>query len=150
MKRIAYIIRGLSGSGKSSVSRMIKFFVENDEIERKNSCKIVSTDDFFLDKDGVYQFDPKLLGKNHALAMSSFIEALKPENGYRAVVLDNTNTQSWEYSEYIKHAKEAGWDVQVLIVGQPKDEDHVLECAARNTHGVPLEAIIRMSKRFQL
>jgi len=149
MKRTAFIIRGLSGSGKSTIARMIKTFIENDEIKRENSCKIISTDDFFMEA-GVYKFDPKLLGKNHALAFEAFVDALKPESNYRAVILDNTNTQYWEYKEYIKVAKEANWDIQVMIIGQPKDDEHVLQCAERNSHGVPLEAIMRMSNRFQL
>lgn len=149
MKKRAFILRGLPGGGKSTVARMIKLSIENDEPERPSLCKIVSTDDFFIDKDGVYQFDPKLLGKYHAMALSSFIEALQPESGVWAVILDNTNTQTWEFSEYVKSAKEAGWDTQIITVGQPKDDGHVIECAARNTHGVPLEAIQRMSKRFQ-
>lgn len=150
--RIAYVIRGLSGSGKSTLSRMIARFVETDPAfgpPRQGSAKIVSTDDFFM-HDGVYVFDEKLLGKNHGLAYETFVTALKPTSGFRTVILDNTNSQHWEFENYIAAAQEAGWDVQVIIVGDPKNEQHIQECIKRNTHGVPEAVVRRMSKRFQL
>ena len=62
-------------------------------------------------------------------------------------VIDNTNTQHWEYEKYVEAAKENGFMVQVITVDW-KREDIPLY-AERNSHGVPEEAIQRMADRWE-
>lgn len=53
--RIAYIMRGIPGSGKSTIAKIIA----------GDTGKIHSTDDFFYNPYGEYCFDPKLLKEYH-------------------------------------------------------------------------------------
>jgi len=138
-KRIAYILRGLPGSGKSTIAR---------ELAAKADAVICSTDNYFYDADGNYTFAPDLLSVNHKKNKEEFERACKL--GREVVICDNTNTRKWEYDYYVKVAEQYGYQVHILIVGNPKDPAHVEECIKRNIHGVPAETIRRMSDRFEL
>lgn len=125
------IMRGISGAGKST-------FI------KKNYPKAVicSADNFFVNKDGVYSFDPKKIKEAHQFCQKTFLDSLK--NSSPLVVVDNTNTQLWEFKTYIDVAKEHQYKISVIrIVIDPK------KAAERNRHGVPEEAVVRMSSRFE-
>ncbi len=132
--RIAYIMRGVSGSGKSTLSK---------QLAGANGI-IHSTDSYFYDGNGDYQFDPSLIGENHQKNFSAFQESL---GNYDTVICDNTNTQVWEYENYVRAAEAADYQV-VFVVLKPSMNDAQVY-ADRNTHGVPLEAIQRQISRFE-
>lgn len=131
--KIAYIMRGIPGSGKSTVASELA----------GESGVIHSTDDFFYDDGGVYRFDPNLLGRNHARNQAAFRESLSL--GISPVVCDNTNSQRWEFEPYVELAKEQGYIVAVVSLSHP-DPD---VAAARNVHGVSAEVIRRMINRWE-
>ena len=133
-QRIAYIMRGVSGSGKSTLA---KHWAGLDGI-------IHSTDSYFYDSNGEYQFDPSLLGDNHQKNYTAFRDSLGKHD---VVICDNTNTQEWEYEGYVRSAEAAGYQV-VYVVLKPLLRDAKLY-ADRNTHGVPLDAIHRQIARFE-
>ena len=133
-QRIAYIMRGVSGSGKSTLANHLAGL---DGI-------IHSTDSYFYDSNGVYQFDPSLLGDNHQKNYTAFRDSLGKHD---VVICDNTNTQEWEYEGYVRSAEAAGYQV-VYVVLKPLLRDAQLY-ADRNTHGVPLDAIHRQIARFE-
>jgi len=137
MKR-AFILRGLPGSGKSLLARILAAAHFN--------SRVLSTDQYFM-VDDKYQFDAGKLNEYHARNLVAFIAACR--DGCPAVILDNTNTQYWEFEAYVEVAKCHGYMVHVITVGQPKDPHHIEECARRNEHGVPFEIICKMSDRFQ-
>ncbi len=64
------------------------------------------------------------------------------------VIIDNTNTQAWEAKPYCQLAQDFGYTVQFVTADTPWEFD-AEECAKRNTHGVPLDAIKGMIARFQ-
>jgi predicted kinase len=66
------------------------------------------------------------------------------------VVCDNTNSQRWEYEQYVKVAQSHGYEVHILTIGSPQDPDFIEACAKRNKHGLDLAAIKRMSNRWEL
>jgi predicted kinase len=68
--------------------------------------------------------------------------------GVDLILVDNTNTQKWEYQPYLDMAYAFKYDTEEIIVGS-LDDDSLLEYAERNEHGVPLEAIQRMANRFE-
>lgn len=125
MKKMV-IMRGLPGSGKSTLASGLGV--------------VYSTDDFFVGGDGVYRFDPAKLGEAHAWNQVRMREALRGEG---PVVVDNTNIRLWEMAPYVAMAEEAGWAVEVAAPSTPWARDPV-ECARRNSHGVPLATIERM------
>tara|TARA_B100000287_G_C20159969_1_gene593771 strand:+ start:57 stop:551 length:495 start_codon:yes stop_codon:yes gene_type:complete len=146
MNNTCYILRGLPGTGKSRLAKLIK---------EANACddyyvEIFSTDDLFINAEGIYEFDPSLLKWHHEenlqLATRFFNGRPSPFVGYIAII-DNTNVQHWEYEPYAKAAKEAGWDVQVIALDW--NESDIPLYAMRNKHGVPEEAIRRMADRWE-
>jgi len=128
---VAHIIRGMPGSGKTALAKSL-------------NCNEVSADDFFTDEDGTYKFDPSKIGEAHQWCFGHFID-------YLSLGLDisvhNTFTALWEFENYIKVAKLAGYTVEVheMIIDNP---EQIRKCTSRNIHGVPLEIMLRMWHDF--
>lgn len=119
-----YIVRGLPGSGKSSLAKKITELV-------------YSADDFFTNKKGEYNFNVKLLGKAHEWCWGKVRDAMFI--GANAVAVANTFTQAWEAEKYYQIAEEYGYSV------------FVIECQNDfgNVHDVPQESIDAMKERWE-
>ena len=119
-----YIVRGLPGSGKSSLAKKVTELV-------------YSADDFFTNKKGEYNFNAKLLGKAHEWCWGKVRDAMFI--GAEAVAVANTFTQAWEAEKYYQIAEEYGYSV------------FVIECQNDfgNVHDVPQESIDAMKKRWE-
>lgn len=132
MKKLI-ILRGLPGSGKST---WVKRYAQD--------AVVCSADHYFI-KSGEYSFSPKELTQAHQACQTHCKEAMAQG---KFVVVDNTNISRWEFEPYVKLAKEYNYSVIYITVGGRSDR----ECrvyAARNSHGVPLEAIRRMASRWE-
>jgi|GEM_PF-2329737 len=127
-KKIVYIMRGVPGSGKSTVAR---------EIAHPDGI-IHSTDSKFYDEHGEYVFDPKRLKEYHDENFDDFCKSL--DAGVPIAILDNTNVQSWHYERYVEAAEKAGYAVRIIEMLFPDPE----EAAQRNEHNVSKETIERM------
>tara|TARA_A100001388_G_scaffold269513_1_gene245913 strand:- start:5227 stop:5652 length:426 start_codon:yes stop_codon:yes gene_type:complete len=140
MVKICYILRGLSGTGKSTLAKNLR--------DSHTRARVFSTDDLFM-VDGEYQFDPSKLGEYHALNLAKateYMEGFGPNNDGLCII-DNTNTQHWEYEKYVEAAKENGFMVQIISIDWQQEDIHLY--AKRNSHGVPEEAIQRMADRWE-
>jgi len=133
----AYILRGISGSGKSTLANILA-------VERGI---VHSTDSYFM-VDGVYRFDPSKLAYNHSANQAAFRDSCKA--GFNIVVCDNTNMKHWEMGNYIGFAKDFGYNVHIILVGNPFSDQHQFDCAARNKHGLTLDIIKKMAAKFEL
>lgn len=133
--RTVTIMRGLPGSGKSHIARLIA-----NEHEPATICSA----DHFFEKSGIYKFDPKMIGKAHAECKDDFEAALQRKD--EAVIVDNTNTQKWEYEWYVQRAEKHGYIVSIIRVDTSLSDE---ELAKRNTHAVPAETIRRMRERMK-
>ena len=155
MNNTCYILRGLPGTGKSRLAKLIKEANAGDY-----HVEIFSTDDLFVNAEGIYEFDAHLLKWHHQenlrRATEYFARIVDVQKEYPTsvyaicqgiAIIDNTNTQNWEYEPYAKAAKEAGWDVQVIALDW--NESDIPLYAMRNKHGVPEEAIRRMADRWE-
>lgn len=131
-----YILRGFSGSGKSSLAR--------DLIRHGGtSC---SADDFFM-KDGEYLFNHDYLPLAHAACFKKFREALSEKEPI--VVVDNTNTKKEYYQEYIEEAKKHGYIYSIIEVNIPSSEEEVRALMARGEHKVPEEAYWKWYEEYE-
>ena len=133
------ILRGVSGSGKST--RTMEFIAE-----KTNNFSVCSADDYFMNA-GVYVFNPSFLGAAHAACKNKARHAIKEKVGL--IIIDNTNTQTWEFKDYVEMAKDAGYRVSVETIGYT-DEDTIKEYAERNRHGVGLDVVRKQAQRFEL
>lgn len=142
-KRTVYILRGLPGSGKSFLCKQLC----EDAEHQKLSCKVCSADSFFVSSNGSYNWKPSLLGKAHEECRANFADALM--KNVDVIIVDNTNTTIKEMKFYVEWALNAKYDVQ-FVEPTTSWKFNVAECAKRNIHGVPLEAIQRMLDRYVL
>ncbi|XP_035222464.1 uncharacterized protein LOC118195279 isoform X2 [Stegodyphus dumicola] len=133
-QNVLIILRGLPGSGKSSLARKMKF-----------SGAVFSTDDFFY-KKGKYAFDPNQLTEAHAWNKIRTRNAL--EKGVTPVIIDNTNTEVWEMVPYIFLGKKFNYEIVILEPNTPW-KFNVKELAKRNKHHVSKEKIAKMKERYQ-
>lgn len=125
------VLRGISGSGKSTFTK-----------KNHPNAVVCSADNFFIDKEGNYNFDPRKLSEAHRYCMSTFLTAL--EEGKEDVVVDNTNIRLWEASPYISVAAAKGYTVKVVRFNVPAKL-----AAFRNVHQVPSATVHRMIKDFE-
>lgn len=145
-EKVAIIMRGLPGSGKS---HWVETYILSLPLEKAISVRqrgVFSTDSFFYHEDE-YRFDAKKLPEFHQCNLTGFIQALSSSEP--VVICDNTNLCHWEYMAYEAAAKALGYQVRIVLVGEPSSLAHQQECAKRNRHGVPLAQIQRMAKGFE-
>lgn len=128
-----YIMRGLPGSGKSTVASSIGV--------------VLSTDDFWFDSTGRYVFKADQLSAAHDWNQSRALRHCK--SGTPSICIDNTNMTREHMEPYKRIAFNHGYSVTEILVGTPRDPDHQALCAERNVHGVPLKAIQNMASKFE-
>ena len=135
------ILRGLPSSGKTSFAQMLVDFAFCNTEADTPAC-MFAADDYFED---LGHFDPKQLGKAHEQCRMNVSYAMTEE--VPLIVVHNTNTQKWEFKDYITLAEVNGYRyfVASLFDGGKTDE----ELVDRSTHGVPLKTMRAMRKRFQ-
>ena len=122
---VIYIVRGLPGSGKSTIAR--KLVVEQHHREA----------DMFHMVGGEYKFDHTKIKEAHAWCLDE-IEDIMIKGGNQ-IAVSNTFTQRWEYQPYIDAAEKHGYDVAIIECHGPW----------RNCHSVPEEILVAMEKRWQ-
>lgn len=145
-QKLAIIMRGLPGSGKSHWVEEYVGALPVDVGFRLRRQGIFSTDYFFYQGDE-YRFDVKKLSEYHQRNLTAFIQALALEEPI--VICDNTNLCHWEYMAYEAAAKALGYQVRIVLVGDPLNLNHQKLCAERNRHQVPLSQIQRMARLFE-
>lgn len=126
------LLRGLPGSGKSTLGKIIL------EWPSTENPDVISADDYFLNEQGEYVFDPKKLKEAHFECQNRC--AIKMRAKTRRIVVANTFTEEWEMDPYFEAAKMYNYRVHTLIV----ENRH----GSKNVHEVPDENIIQMEKRF--
>jgi len=129
MEKTLIILRGLPGSGKSTVAKIIQ---PKDKL-------VCTADDYFM-QGGVYKFDPKQLGQAHAACQLKARNAMNI--GFDNIVVANTNTTEKEMQIYFDMAEEFEYQVVSLIV----ENRH----GNINIHGVPADKLELMKQRFDI
>ena len=135
--KVLYIVRGLSGSGKSSIARELVNDVWYSESESFVK-DFYSADDYFTDKHDNYNFDPNKLKEAHEQCQQNVEIAMQKPCVYKVAVA-NTFSQAWEAEPYFKLAEKYDY------------HPFVLECQNDfgNIHGVPQKSIDAMKERWE-
>lgn len=125
------LIRGLPGSGKSSLARLLS---EN------GKYPVYSVDDYFTDENGNYNFDHR---KNHFAYDDCKKNVLKEiQNKMEKIFVDNTFTLDWEMEPYFKLAKENNYQIFVLTM----ENYH----SGVNVHGISMDQINKMAEKYKV
>lgn len=109
MADILVLIRGLSGSGKTSLMELIVGSSEYCPEDRAS----VSVDDFFMNDEGDYQFDPTQLKAAHEWCLDTATEFVKDED-LEVVVVHNVFSRKWEIDPYMEMGRAHGCTIHVV------------------------------------
>ncbi|KAL5725014.1 hypothetical protein ACHQM5_008211 [Ranunculus cassubicifolius] len=156
---IVVILRGLPGSGKSYIAKMLR------DLEVENGAKaprIHSMDDYFMTevekveeslvkgkkrvtkKVMEYCYEPEM----EELYRSSMLKAFKKtlEDGvFTFIIVDDRNLRVADFAQFWAIAKRSGYEVY-LLEAVYKDP---VGCAARNIHGFTSDGIQKMAKVWE-
>lgn len=130
---IAYVMRGVPGSGKSTVAARLA----------GSEGRIHSTDRYFYQGEE-YRFDRSRIREFHDLNFKAFCDSL--EDKVPVVICDNTNAQRWEFERYIEAAQRADYIVAVVTLPHPSSPELA---AQRSVHGVTVDVVRQMMKRWE-
>lgn len=130
--KVMYLIRGLPGSGKSTLAKALGF-------------PVCEADNFFIDEEGKYNFDPSKLPQAHLSCQQHALSLLQQSQSF---IVSNTFSQGWELKPYLEMASQFNdFKVTVIDLFDNGCSDDVL--ASRNTHEVPLHVISMMRQRWE-
>lgn len=128
------LLRGVPGSGKTTLANIILQNPANTKTD------VLSADDFFLNEDGVYVFEPTKLKEAHNHCQVRCADRMR--SGLARVVVANTFTQEWEMEKYFEMAERYNYRVHSIIV----ENRH----GSENVHGVPEDKLKQMKDRFEI
>lgn len=144
MRKHLILLRGIPGSGKSTVAELLADMGVSPIYESREGYKfrgrpvsICTADDYFM-VDGKYKFDGDKLGIAHKVCKNKCESAMKAND--ERVIVANTLTTEKEIKPYFELAEKYGYMVISLIV----ENYH----GGKNVHNVPEKAIKKMIKRF--
>lgn len=126
-----YLIRGVPGSGKSTFAQQM--------MRSGMVSQVFEADHYFIDKQGNYQFDARMLGAAHGWCQDRAEMYLL--NG-QDVAVSNTSTTEKEVEVYRKIAENAGADFVSIVM----ENRH----GGENIHNVPADKIQQMKNRFSV
>lgn len=117
------VLRGAAGSGKSSLANVIS---------AQNGAVICEADEFMVNSEGEYSFNPNLLYKCHSQCLEKAQKAIL--NGQN-VIYSNTNIRRKEFQKVVDFAREYGYKVQEIAI---------LSSDFESIHNVPLDKVQEM------
>lgn len=134
MKNTIYLVRGTSGSGKSTFANQIKEICELSHTR----CLVVAADDYF-EQDGEYKFDATKLAEAHKNCQKAV------DNGmfFRIpiIIVHNTFTTEKELNAYLDLAEKYNYRYFSVIVEKRHNQ--------QNTHKVCQNIINKQEQRLR-
>ena len=140
------VMSAIPGSGKTTVAERLL-----EEAVTSTFKRIISADQYHTKEDGTYDWKPENAGLAHDWCFMRYMRALEhvqsaiytePEKAL--IIVDNTNTQRWEASQYVSTGRYFGHEVIITRVVCDLDV-----CLERQTHNVPEKTIRAMQARFE-
>ena len=148
MKTEVIILRGVSGSGKSTFAK--QYIEALHKRTPVSGGQIFSSDDYWTLDGGDYtkNFDITKLGQAHAWNLRRFItylDVLEIASGHSCstLIIDNTNTTVAEIAPYYAVAEAYGREARIITI-----DTNPSVAFDRNTHGVPKTAHDAQVERF--
>lgn len=122
-----FIIRGLPGSGKTTLAN---------DLANLLNAKHYEADMYFTDRDGKYNFEPKLIKQAHEWCYLNTTVALLEKH---ITIVANTFSQYWEYANYIDFCELYNFKY------------HIITCNGKykSIHNVPEQVIENMRDRWE-
>jgi predicted kinase len=137
--RFAFIMRGVPGSGKSTITNLLA-----------NSFKLMGLDvavhridDLHTSEDGVFFWEDDLEEQRYNKNFDNFCESCNMHVSF--IFCDAINLQKSDYNKYIDYAKSLGYFVSTVCPELPTAD----EAANRNKHDVTVEQIHEMLNRWE-
>ncbi|XP_077598366.1 uncharacterized protein ylpm1 [Stigmatopora nigra] len=156
-ERIVVIMRGLPGSGKSHVAKLIR--------DKEVDCggappRVLVLDDYFMtevekvEKDPdtgrrlkrkvlEYEFEPELEGMYRISMLKTFKKTLD-DGFFPFIILDTINDRVSHFEQFWSAAKTKGFEVYIAEITA---DTHT--CAKRNSHARTLKDIMKMSNNWE-
>ena len=131
MTKNLYIIRGLPGSGKTTMADALVALASDKMIR-------LEADNYFI-KNGVYQYDAAFITKAHEHCKQCFLRAMSKGLD---IIISNTSVKTWEWSEYKTLAEKEGYMVHIVV----KENHH----DGMTVHDVPMATVMRMKRNFNV
>jgi predicted kinase len=139
MKKLLVLVRGMPGSGKTTLVNAMMDYTERwgTTPMLRRTVEHYEADMFFNTSSGGYNFDASKLGAAHSWCQTSTERAMR--RGVKAVFVSNTFTTEKEMKPYFDLAEQYDYQLQVIDV-----------CGSfENTHNVPEETMNKMRERYQ-
>jgi len=105
MSKTLYLIRGLPGSGKTTLAMAM--------VEAGMGCAYAA-DDFFTDDDGVYRYIPSSISAAHNWCQRQVMEDMLDGEG--VIIVHNTFSRLWEMEWYVNEAAMQEYNVCLITV----------------------------------
>lgn len=130
MSRTLVIIRGVPGSGKSTIAKEVAKLLGEDKVD------IFEADDYFTDEEGNYVYVPNEIGFAHEQCKANMLKSRK-----EVVIVANTFTREWEVTGY----------TDLFTKHYPGAKVLTYLCTHRfnNVHGVPEDVVNKMVERLE-
>lgn len=128
------ILQGISGSGKSTYAK---------QLSRREPNAVCSADDYFMKRDGSYDWKPELLGKAHASCFAKYLMHFT-RVAFDTIVVDNTNLNPVDVSPYVMAANAYTVPWKIVQVGCDPNL-----AAERCVHGLPRSKVMKQYDRLQ-
>lgn len=138
--RVMVLIRGLPGSGKSYLSKMIVDDTMNGDYDNH----IFSTDNYFM-SNGRYVYDRNGLEQAHI--RNQELVASRAKEGWSPIIIDNTNLRTWEMYPYVQYSIHNSYHIEIM---EPSTvwSRNPCKLAYMNKHSVPISKIRLMMHKF--
>ncbi len=133
--KIAIIMRGTPGSGKSTFVNFLRNHLSNIQVH--------AVDDLHLDKEGNFCWDESLAESRYLLNYANFVKSCS--QNLPVVICDCINIDKESVEKYVHAAKSFGYFVYVVTPDIPS----ILESSTRNKHQVSAVQIKDMLSRWE-
>ncbi|KAG8562127.1 hypothetical protein GDO81_015599 [Engystomops pustulosus] len=155
--RIVVIMRGLPGSGKTHVAKLIR----DKEVEYGGSApRVLSLDDYFMtevekvEKDPEsgkkvirkvmeYEYEPEMEDSYRSGMLKTFKKTLD-DGFFPFIILDSIHDRVRHFEQFWSAAKTKGFEVYVAEISAD-----IQTCAKRNVHGRKLKEVNKMSDNWE-